>query len=83
MSVRVLCLRSGQYSAEKRKEVPLALRLLPLLPADAIPVQPDTDRPYKFTVISTTPGVKPLALGVVGEYMKLQLCCNGCKAPTF
>jgi hypothetical protein len=47
--------------------MPLNLQLLPLLPADALPVEPDTDRPYKFTVISTTPGVKPLTVGVVGE----------------
>ena len=31
----------------------------------------DTDRPYKSTVISTTPGVKALTVGVVGE-------CWGC-----
>jgi hypothetical protein len=47
--------------------MPLNLQLLPLLPADALPVEPDTDRPYKFTVVSTTPGVKPLVVGVVGE----------------
>lgn len=47
--------------------MPDALRLLPLVPVDGLPAEPDTGRPYKVNVISTTPGVKPLTVGVVGE----------------
>lgn len=59
----VCCHCSEQYVAEKCKAMPLNLQLLPLLPADALPLEPDTDRPYKVTVISTTPGVKALTVG--------------------
>jgi hypothetical protein len=60
--------------------VPEALKLLPLVPADGLPSEPNTERPYKITVISTTPGVKPLAVGVVGESLQLQSWCWPCAA---
>lgn len=60
---------------EKRREVPNVLRLLPLVPTDGLPAEPDTCRPCRVTVISTTPGVKPVALGIVGESCScLSLC---------
>lgn len=58
----------AQYVVEKRKEVPLVLKLLPLSPAEGLPVEPDTHRPIKITVISTQPGVKPLAVGVTCKH---------------
>lgn len=54
---------------EKRREVPNALQLLPLVPADGLPSEPDRGRPCRVLVISTSPGVKPLVLGVVGEWL--------------
>lgn len=63
---------SAQYNQQKRRDVPSVLRLLPLLPADGLPAEPDNLRPFSFTVISTTPGVKPLAVGVTGEQQDTQ-----------
>lgn len=63
---------SAAYNHEKRREVSNVLRLLPLLPADGLPAEPDKLRPFSFTVISTTPGVKPLAVGVTGEQQDTQ-----------
>lgn len=47
---------------------PTTLQLLPLQPVDEVPPEPATARPIKLTVISTTPGVKPVVVGVVGEW---------------
>jgi hypothetical protein len=82
----LVCCCSVQYVAEKRKQVPEALKLLPLVPVDGLPSEPDTDRPYKVTVISTTPGVKPMAVGVVGESVltaQSQSWCGPCAVFTF
>jgi hypothetical protein len=46
---------------------PKTLQLLPIQPVDEVPQEPDTARPIKLTVISTTPGVRPVVVGVVGE----------------
>lgn len=60
---------SGHYNSAKRKEQANTLRLLPLVPADGVPPEPSTDRPYSITVISTTPGIKPCVVGITGAFV--------------
>lgn len=60
------CDHSTHFNPNKRKETADTLELLPLLPWDGLDAPPASMRPWVFTVLSTKPGLKPVAVGVEG-----------------